>query len=451
MLSERFFLQIIIRIVLLIATSIGLAFALMNGPIYISMALGIFLVFHSISLIRYINRSNKKIAFFFESVKNEDFSLKFPKAVADKSFRELHQRINELNGVLQRTCIENRKQETYFREVLQQVNVGILSYNSKGHILFANPSIKQLLNSEQLNHIRQLEQVHPSLYEVLMSPSNPTTRSIKTNNERENKELSLKTNTFQVDDENITLLTLQDINMELEEKETDSWLKLIRVLTHEIMNSLTPIASITSGLLDNFKPEGNLISSEELNEKRIENTAKGLEVIKAQGNDLMQFVQSYRGLLQVSPPNKELISVQKILNRIELIYANELAENGVQLEIHVSPNDLELFADPQQVTQILINLVKNALQALNDQQNKRIQLNAYFNDQGNPCIEVRDNGPGIEESLREEIFIPFFTTKATGSGIGLSVSKHIMRLHEGSIRLDSKPGERTSFFLEFKK
>ena len=198
MLSKRFFLQIIIRIVLLIATSLGLAWAFIQAPIYLTCCILVFLLYQSVALVRHINRSNEKIAFFFESVKNEDFTLKFSEAVADKSFRELHHRVNELNTVLRSAFINNRKQESYFKEVLAQINTGILSYNSKGHILFANPHLQNLLNFEQFNHIRQLEHIHQPLYELIQANQLKHTNSIKITNERGSKELSLNNSVFQV-------------------------------------------------------------------------------------------------------------------------------------------------------------------------------------------------------------------------------------------------------------
>jgi signal transduction histidine kinase len=266
-------------------------------------------------------------------------------------------------------------------------------------------------------------------------------------NEREKKQIALKSTAITLNDEELLLVVAQDIHRELDEKETDSWVRLIRVLAHEIMNTITPITSISESIIKYFKSRNELISIEQLNTGHIQNTVKGLEVIKEQGINLMEFVRSYRSFLNLPQPDKTLVPASKLLDKIQVLMTQENRNNSMSIETIVHPDDLELFIDEKQISQVLINLCKNALQSLGDQENGKIKISAGISGMGNQFIEVRDNGPGISPEHIDEIFVPFFTTKNSGSGIGLSLSKQIMHLHGGNIQVASS--DNTVFTLNF--
>lgn len=451
MLSQRFYVRIILRIIVIALTALGLAFSFVYLPLYLTALPFVFLVLQCVWLIQSIDRKNQKVSLFFDSIKNEDFSLKYPEDAPEKSFRGLYKRMNEVNQQIQQIFKENRAREAYFQEVLKQVEVGILCYDPNGHVLFANPMVKRLLNCDPLNHIRKLESTSQPLFELLATQEPFGRKLIEISNEREVIQLSLKSSIFHSTEGTIYLLTVQDIRNELDEKETDSWSKLIKVMTHEIMNTVTPITSISAAILSNFKVGEQLVPVQELNEKRVANTVKGLEVISEQGKDLMNFVQSYRSFLSLTEPERETVSPQELFERVRLLFAQELADHQIELRTQFSPQEMELFLDKKQIMQVLVNLCKNAVQALqaSDQESKQIQLTAGIDPAGKKYLEVRDNGPGIDPKLIEHIFVPFFTTKNTGTGIGLSLSKQILRLHDGSLKVYSVPGERTVFLLSF--
>lgn len=231
-------------------------------------------------------------------------------------------------------------------------------------------------------------------------------------------------------------------------------MKLIRVLTHEIMNTITPITSISESILKYFKKEGRLLTTDEFAEHHMKSTIKGLEVIKEQGNDLMGFVQSYRTFLNVPEPDKALVNARKLLDKIHLLMPEDSDGEQIDIEVIVDPEDLELFIDEKQITQVLLNLGKNAQQSLRNQKNGisadekgQIKFLAGIDDKNRKIVKVWDNGPGIPLEHLDDIFVPFFTTKNTGTGIGLSLSKQILRLHGGSIQTASK--ENTVFTLTF--
>jgi len=447
MVSRHIYLQLVLRIVLLTITAIIMAFVYFKGHYIISGLLFSTLILQTYSLINYANHTNRKIAYFFEAIKNEDFTLRFPEKLSIKSLKELNHSLNMLNIMIQDIHIKKLAQEQYYQEIIKQADIGIMTFNKKGHILFANPKIEELFNYTPLNHIKQLTQVDAKLYE-LFSDLKPFERKlVQLTNEREKKQIALKSTATTLNKEELILVVAQDIHQELDEKETDSWVRLIRVLTHEIMNTITPITSISESILKYYKTDDAVLPLKEINIEHIQNTIKGLEVIKDQGGDLMKFVQSYRSFLSLPKPDKTLVPVLKLLERIKVLMTQENKNSEITFEVTANPIDLELFIDEKQISQILINLSKNAFQSLESQKNGSIKIMAGTNRLDKKFISVWDNGPGIPPELIDEIFVPFFTTKNTGTGIGLSLSKQIMHLHGGNISVISK--ENTRFMLTF--
>lgn len=448
MVSRHIYLQLVFRITLISTSALIIGFFFFKGNYLITGLAFIFLIVQTVLLIRYVNHTNRKIAYFFDAIKNEDFTLRFPEKLSIKSLEELNHSLNMLNTMIQDIHLKKQAQEQYYQEILKQADIGILTVNQKGHILYANPTVQRLLNYKPLNHIKQLNQVDEELYKIFENLQPFESRVFQLQNEREKTHLALKSTSISIDGQSLLLIVVQDIHRELDEKETDSWVKLIRVLTHEIMNTITPITSISESILKYFKPsDGDFPTA--LNEDHIRSTVKGLEVIQEQGGDLMDFVQSYRSLLSLPKPDKSIVSVQKLLERVNVLMDQENRDKAVHFTVGTDPADLELFIDEKQISQILVNLGKNALQSLREQENGQIRIRAGIDEKGKKYIQVADNGPGIPPDLINEIFIPFFTTKNTGTGIGLSLSKQIMHLHGGTIKVHSLPYGETSFKLTF--
>jgi nitrogen fixation/metabolism regulation signal transduction histidine kinase len=447
MVSRNIYWQLIFRVILLSITAIGMAFLYFQQRYIFSGVLLIVFIIQTYSLIQYINQTNRKIAYFFDAIKNEDFTLRFPEKLSVKSLEELNHSLNMLNAMIQDIHLKKQAQEQYYQEIIKQADIGILTFNKKGHILFANSKIEELFDYKPLNHIKQLSQVDNKLY-ALFAELKPFERKlIQLTNEREKQQIAIKSTSTTMNNEELILVVAQDIHQELDEKETDSWVRLIRVLTHEIMNTITPITSISESVLKYYQTHKGLISLEEFTEDHIKNTAKGLEVIKEQGGNLMEFVQSYRSFLSLPKPDKSLVCATRLLDKIKTLMSQENEQNHIALQIDINPEELELYIDEKQISQILINLIKNAFQSLDDQKEGVIKVTAGISRDNKKYISVWDNGPGIPPELIEEIFIPFFTTKNTGTGIGLSLSKQIMHLHGGSISVISR--ENTRFTLTF--
>tara|TARA_R100001369_G_scaffold84757_4_gene117867 strand:+ start:30001 stop:31350 length:1350 start_codon:yes stop_codon:yes gene_type:complete len=449
MVSKNFYFQTIGRVIFITATSLMLAFLLARENYVFGILTLIALVFQAYYLIRYVNETNRKIAYFFDAIKNEDFTLRFPEKLTLKSLEELNHSLNMLNEMIQKIHLKNQTQERFYQEILKQADIGILAINKKGHILFANPRLEHMLNYTPLNHIKQLSQIDENLYRVFSELKPFERRMFQLTNEREKIDLAIKSSSFNLDDQELLLVVIQDIHQELDEKETESWTRLIRVLTHEIMNSITPITSISDSILK-YQTLANKNPVDETSyQKRLENTIKGLEVIKDQGANLMSFVQSYRSFLNVPLPDKKIVRVQNLLEKVIMLMGQDKKFSNTSIELLMDDQDLELFIDEKQITQVLINLSRNALQSMEQLKNSSLKLIAGINNAGQKYIEVKDNGPGIPHELINEIFVPFFTTKNSGTGVGLSLSKQILRMHGGNLKLNSIPNKETSFFLIF--
>ncbi|MGI9549818.1 MAG: sensor histidine kinase [Aurantibacter sp.] len=430
------------------ASALATGFFFFGGQYIFAGLAFILLIFLTVFLIHYVNQTNRKIAYFFDAIKNEDFTLRFPEKLTVKSLEELNHSLNMLNEMIQDIHLKKLAQEQYYQEVIKQADIGILTINAKGHILFANPRIERLLNYHPLNHIKQLNQIDKNLFELFADLEPFESKIFQLANEREKTQLSLKSTAISVDNEPLLLVVVQDIHKELDEKETDSWVKLIRVLTHEIMNTITPITSISESILKYFKASDGELPAK-LNEDHIDSTVKGLEVIKEQGGDLMEFVQSYRSFLSVPKPDKSLVHAKHLLDKVKVLMDQEGQNENIDFKVIADPSELELFIDEKQISQILVNLGKNALQSLKDEEKGSVVIRAGITQEGKKYITVTDNGPGIAADLIDEIFVPFFTTKEAGTGIGLSLSKQIMHLHGGTMKVHSVPFKETSFVLAF--
>ena len=448
MVSSNFYYLLIVRVVFIGASAFLSAYSFVQKEYLFGSLLLLFFGIQLVLLLHYFNQTNRTIAYLFKAMKNEDFTLRFPKETNLKSLNELNSSLNLLNDTVQDLYLKNEAKEKYYQEIIKQADIGILTVNHEGHILFANPTMERLLNHSPLNHIKQLEQVDEKLY-PLFSELKPFDRKlVELTNEREQKQLALKSRGIVLNEQELLLVVAQDIDKELDEKQTESWVRLIRVLTHEIMNTITPITSISDTIMKYFMKNGKAISSADLEESHIKNTVKGLDVIRNQGGNLMDFVQSYRTLLSVPEPDRTLVKGVDLVNKIKLLMESQSQKSKIDFSVECTPPDLELFIDEKQVSQILLNLCKNAIQSVAETGEGEVQLIA-LQENDTKLIEVRDNGPGIPEELLEEIFVPFFTTKTEGTGIGLSLSKRVMQLHGGSLKVHSIPNSETVFRLTF--
>ena len=445
-----FKLYVLIRLSLIIlVTSTGCIayFVYHQSLIALSCVPAIIIVI--INLILFLNKTNERINYFFEAIINEDFSSTKPFKEKDKYLNMLNVNLNKLNDKLQQTQVDSQKKEHYLRALIDHIGTGILTYNEKGFVLHANSSVKNIFELEQLTHINQLKKVDEKLYTILNKINQKEQQLITVSLHNKQANLLIKANQLVSQNENLKLLSIHDIDQELDEKELDSWLKLIRVLTHEIMNSIAPVTSLSDSLSQLYIKDGQPVSTGQISDKVISTTIRGLEVIREQGRGLISFVETYRKLTRLPKPEKSVIDLAEFLERTIILCKAGISDATSNISIIYPPKDLKLLADEKMISQIVINLLKNAIEALSDSVDGKIEIGALINKNDKIEVFVKDNGPGIAPELIDEIFVPFFTTKEKGSGIGLSLSRQIMRLHAGSIKAHSLPGKETIFKLEF--
>ncbi len=446
MASNNFYRNIIFRTCFL-----ALAALLMGWLIFDKNSLlpGIFatliFIIQVVELINYLNRTNTKIAFFFDAIRNDDSTLNFPEKTGNKSLNELNTSLNKVNELIKNIKFELQEQEQYFKTILEQVSIGIISFSERGNIYLSNTAARNLLGHEHLTHIDQISQIDRKLYATIKELQPGDRKLVSFNSRTGTVQLSLKSTLFKTAHDTFQLVAIQDIKTELETQELESWIKLIRVLTHEIMNTVAPITSLSQTISGYFKNlDGN-----QPDEKIITNTIKGLEVINERGAGLISFVENYRKLTRLPQPDKKPIKVGQLLEKTITLINYKSVNELVEITWKTNPIDLEILADKEQISQVLINLIKNSLEALKNLAGGKILLSGETNAKGRVQITISDNGSGIPEDLMDKIFIPFFTTKESGSGVGLSLSRQIMMLHGGSLKVISIPGKQTQAILEF--
>jgi len=398
-------------------------------------------------LIRFINKSNRQISFFIKAIQNDDTTLRFPVNTRNAILNDLHRSLNKLNEVLQDTRVKGQIRERYFSEILQNIGTGVIVCNDKGFVYEVNPAALGLFGLQTLTHLTQLERVDPRFKADLLALSNLQKQVITLRKPNEQIQIITRYSIIKLKDEEVKLITLQDIRGELERKELDSWVKLIRVLSHEIMNSLAPVTSIAQSLKGIWKKK---ISDEEwlASDEAVNNTISGLEVIGIQGEGLIRFVQSYRVLTRVPVPQMISMSITSLMDRLSILVSPMKTDFNVAIRFQYPKSDFQVQMDEQMIIQIVINLVKNAAEALTATSDPLITIACHPSENDETVILVTDNGPGIPEDLLEEIFVPFFTTKTNGTGIGLSHSRQIIRAHGGTISCTSKPG-KTVFKMQW--
>ncbi len=451
MVYKRFRFQIVLRITLIVITFL-LVFLMHQKSAYAVSTVLLLLLFvvQIVFLIRYTEQTNRKLKQFFESIRHSDFTSSFTNEELGKSFEELHSEFNEVISVFKKTKAEKEEHFNYLLTVIQHVSIGILVYKHDGTVDVYNNAVKKLLQLKHLRNIKQLAKISGELPDTLLAMKVGEKKLIKLFVEDELLQLAVHATEFLMHGEKYLLVSLQDIHPELEQKEIESWQKLIRVLTHEIMNSITPISSLASTVGDIVKQyeNNNQFQTEEARED-FENVKHALSTIEKRSQGLLNFVELYRNLTRIPKPKFKYFSMEGLFDRTKELMIPRLEKQKIQLISKVYPADLKLLADPALTEQVLINLLLNAIEAIKEIESPQITMTASVNLNNRTIIEVSDNGRGISQDILDKIFMPFFTSKKSGSGIGLSLSRQIMQMHKGSISVRSKQNEGASFTLVF--
>ena len=371
-----------------------------------------------VRLYRHYRRNIKKVRFLFDAIDNGDFSFNFPTEKRNKEDNILHQSLNRIKFFLQHTREEQMEREKYYEQILNAVDTGIMVVDSHDNILQHNQAALRLLDADVLTHMNQVK------------------------GKLKDEHLAKHETQAMLKDKHVRIIALSDVSHELSNQEVDSWIKLIRVLTHEIMNTITPVTSLSETLLKELNNEKqNAAEPQPAEQAKLK---QGLETIHKTGTELLAFVNNYRRFTHVPQPQPNLFYVKPFLERMAMLCNHEV-------EIEVTPKDLLAYADESLISHVVTNLLKNAVEAFNGLQSEpktkaSIRLHAYTNEQEAVIIDVSNNAGLIPDDIASHIFIPFFTTKPEGSGIGLSLSRQIMRVSGGSLSLHQDKAQGITMF-----
>ena len=387
------------------------------------------------SFYRLYTYHTRKVAFLLDAIENNDPAVHFYEHVVDKDSSQVNVMLNRIARMLQTIKRETVEREKYYELILDFVETGIVVLDEKGVVFQKNQKALELLGMEVLTHIKQLGRVSEEVEKVFREILPGQKMQVEYTHERGTMTLCFTESSITIQDKNYRIIALNDISHELDEREIDSWIRLTRVLTHEMMNSLTPVTSLSETLL-------TLPSAQQDEELR-----QGLETIHTTGKGLVNFVMSYRRLTRLPSPEPTLFDVRPFLERMVQLAQHQHPSPNVRITLERVDEDLMAFADESMMTQVVINLLKNAVQAIGGTKEGKIRIRAYVDSQDIVRIEVANNGPKIAPEVAEQMFVPFFTTKEEGSGIGLSLSKQMMRLQGGNVSLLPYRDEWTTFVV----
>ncbi|MBI3218647.1 MAG: GHKL domain-containing protein [Bacteroidetes bacterium] len=435
--------------VLLLALSVWLVMYMFSRPnmIFAGGLTVLIIIFQLIELYRFTSQTNRKLTRFLESVKYSDFISGFANDnKLGKSFRELNTAFNEVMEAFRKARSEKEESWQYLNTIVQQVRTGIISFDAEGEVQLMNANAKKYIGNTNLKNINELADQNPNLYESLKQAEPGKSALYKVGNEFL---LTIQATELRIRGNTVKVVTLQNIQTELQKQELEAWQNLTRVLRHEIMNSITPISSLTSTLReildqDMVKKEHNY----ELKSEGAEDLREGLFTIENRSKGLIQFIDAYREYTSLPQPKLKTVKLKDLLEHAAHLMRTEIKKTPIEFILICESDYLTLEIDEEMIGQVLINLIKNAMEALYQTENAKIELIGKYNGQ-NITIEVTDNGPGIIPEAINRIFVPFFTTKKTGSGIGLALSRQIMQMHNGSLSVVSELDVKTVFTLRF--
>ncbi len=452
MLLDRFFYNVFIRVMLIVLTGIALGLVLqhLDKGYYFTLA-GIvsLIILQFIMLVNQVNRTNSDLEKFFSSVQDHNTSLRFTEDAGSNSFRKLYVRMNRVNSIIQDARIESERAGHFLQSVIDHIDTGLLSVDETGRTGICNRAARKYVNIQKSSLVSSPVNDNDEISGILgaIRPGQEILYRKLTDDLRQS--ILVKASGLKYETNDIMLVSFQDITNELNKKELDSWQKLVRVLTHEIMNSISPITSLASVISGYYRSRdgGKVISPEAVDHQIISRTLSGLDTIEETGKGLLDFVDKFRSLTSLPLPRLATFSIYSLFSKCKLLLESNIPRD-IKIHTSVMPEDLSVTADFAQTELVLINLVKNAVEALSGREHGSIQLRA-FREANAVLIRVEDNGSGIPDDMLEDIFVPFYTTKANGTGIGLSLSKQIMQNHGGSISVGSVPGKGSKFTLKF--
>jgi len=449
---KKFSIQVIIRVLIILTLALLISYFYFKQDrfqlIFTFFVIICLLISAVIELIWFVTKTNRELSKFILSIKYSDFSVYFPEENKKGYLSELYQSFNTIIDSFKKLSGEKHLQYELLQLIITQVKLGIICTNGKNEIVLMNMAAENQLGVFKTKTWAQLSRKADSFTSKIDELSQGGNKIIDLKTASESKQLFVQVSHSKLFDEPHRIITFHDIRQEIEQKESEAWIRLIRILNHEIMNSVTPISSLSETILMILGTEEEKESWDHLNKDNFSDVVRSVKTIQSRSEGLFNFVTEYRKLTKIPAPKKEEILLTELLQNVEQLWKSELKKTRIRFSIELSEEKLRISVDPTLIEQVLINLVKNSIQALEKTANPELIISAFkIEDKIN--ILIKDNGKGIPANIIDDIFVPFYTTKEKGSGIGLSLSRQIMRLHNGNISVKSIPNKETIFTLKF--
>lgn len=444
---KNFEWRILLRVVLLFATLFTASFLMARGLYEYLILVAPVVIYQVFEFYKFHHKAHAELEQFVESIHYRDFSRYFDVKHAPIDIQPLRKGFNEINSTFKVISKEKETQYQYLQKILELVDTGILSYEEQtGEIVWMNESLKRMLQLPYLKTIHSLRKRDEELYGEILALKPGAHQIANAHLERTAFKVLLSATAFQTEGNVYKLIAFQNVNEALDETESKAWQKLLSVLTHEIMNSVAPISSLAETLKNRLQQSVPILNNDS---GSVDDLEIGIETIKRRSEGLLKFAETYRNLNKITTPNLKKVYVRDIFENLLQLMQPTLEQKNIEIETILKDTDITLEADTNLLEQVMINLVVNAIEAVKDRPDPRIVLSAYLSTNRKTVIKIADNGSGMPAELLDKIFIPFFSTKKSGSGIGLSLCKQIMMLHKGNIQVQSAEGEGTVFLLQF--
>ena len=435
---KSFQIKVLLYLSLIFLALSGMAYIMVKGESNFALLILIPLLIGMLwSLFNLVNKTNRDYSQFLMGIKYDDFEQGFTPDQLGNSHKELYTAFNVITDKFRHLRSEQEVQNQLLQTIIGNVDTGIFCADKNGKCLMMNQALKELLHKSYIPSFDVLEQITPNLFKALKDLKPGERKMIKEAIQNEISQIAVQVYVLKIKEEEIKVYTFYNIHNELSDQEVKSWQKLIRILAHEIMNSIAPIASLSSSATE-LIPDDGVVDPEDAAQVK-----QAFRIIQKRSHGLMSFTETYRKLTRIPPPQLSTVNMNTFFEEIKTFFEQNLKQKGIQLNLKFLYNEIKLMADPILLEQVFINILKNAIEALDGVEQPEISILVDKTPQGKVSIQVIDNGQGIPQEIVEQIFVPFYTTKQNGSGIGLSLSQQIIRMHGGSIYLQSKEGEGT--------
>ena len=441
--------MIAVRVILLMLTLLALTYFISTPGYYANtLILIMLLIVQCISVFKYVEKTNTELTRFLSAAHHADFSQRFELSNLGAGFNELGQEFSIILQKFQNNRASQAEELIHLKAIIEHVPVPLISIHSQGKVSLWNNSARRLFGANSVNFMSDLAQFGENLTQQLSSISAGERRLVTFEIDGMEQQLAISATEILIAGKQEKLLSMQDIQSELADAQLQAWQDLVRVLTHEIMNSITPVASLAKTAVDLLTDVEDKLTDKEVIDE-LSDVTSAVQTVARRSDGLMKFVGSYQQLTRLPTPNKIPLKIKDIFNQVSSLATQDWPNKNIQLSMQVSPSELELTVDLDMVEHMLLNLLKNAEQAVIDVDNAQVTLSASINKRGHVVIDVIDNGMGIADNVAEKIFVPFYTTKREGSGVGLALTRQVMIAHGGTVKLEKNNQQGAAFKLTF--